>query len=214
MVDSVVKENDKDKNNSKKNDMELVNENDINEISNSIKVMRVTAGWTQEELAKKVSDYKKVFALDVAKYKKLFTMAPSAVEDFKAVLDGMIGDRDKKYADLAKMEAAEGEVTEQPKEPTTEPTTEPKEEPKAETPASKFGVRWGEGRMVVFAGKPEVGETIKVTKVEGTNNLKVGETAKITKPVEKGKPIYIEMTSGDNKGRTFNSTPLTALKTA
>ncbi len=48
-----VKENNEDKNNSI-NDMELVNANDINEISNSIKVMRVTAGWTQEELAKKV----------------------------------------------------------------------------------------------------------------------------------------------------------------
>jgi putative transcriptional regulator len=52
MVETVKKSNE-DKNNSQ-NDMELADENDINGISNSIKVMRVTAGWTQEELAKKV----------------------------------------------------------------------------------------------------------------------------------------------------------------
>ena len=130
-------------------------------------------------------NYTKIFKVDMAKYKNLFKMAPDAVDQFIEKLDEIASERDSKFSDIA------GTPVEQ------------------EKPAMNgFVVQWDEGKSMELLGNPEVGSLVEITKVEGTDNIKVGETGKITKPVSQGKPLFMEMLSGDNKGKTYNTKKL------
>lgn len=125
-------------------------------------------------------------------------------------IDDLLGESDDSIDDLLSSDENNEETTESV---VIEEITE--EEPVQEEVkpiVTRFGVRWEPNRLLVLDGSNEIESEVKILKVEGTTLLKVGEKAKITKPVIEGKPLYMLMLSGENKGKVFNSKNLTKLK--
>ena len=54
--------------------------------------------------AKKVDNYRKMFRMDMGKFKKIFEIAPELVDEFKSFIDNMVSVRDKQFASLSEAE--------------------------------------------------------------------------------------------------------------
>jgi len=59
-----------------------------------------------EDRSKKVDNYRKMFRMDMGKFKKIFEIAPELVDEFKSFIDSMVDKRDRQFASLSEAETA------------------------------------------------------------------------------------------------------------